>query len=199
VPEGLGHAQAVAVAPALRQRQATGRQHDSPGLDLSPGCPHHEPRSHRLDGLDPLPRAQHHTPARGLVQQRLEDDAGAVRVGKELAVLLLVQLDPDLAEERHRLRHPESPQDAADEMRRRPAEVGLGHGGIRQVAARAPAHEDLRPRPGGSVEEHDRPRRSPPCGEDGAGEPGRPRPDDRDHAQTSLEDENVTHAEATRS
>ena len=78
-----------------------------------------------LDPLHTLPRPHRYAARGGFVQQRLQHDAGPVRVREELAVLFLVQRDADLAEERDRLVDAVRLQDPPEEVRRRAAEVAL--------------------------------------------------------------------------
>ena len=96
-------------------------------------------------------------------------------------MLLLVKRHADLAEEGDGLVHAERAQHALHEVAGRAAEVPLRDDGVRDVAARAAAHQDLGPGPLCPLEEQDRLRHAAPCREDGRRQPGGSRPDDRDH------------------
>ena len=109
----------------------------------------------------------------------VEHIARAVGVGKQLAAGFFVQADADLAEERDRVADREGAQHAADDRRLAAPEIALGDGGVRDVAARSAADEDLRARRARAVEQHDRARAVEPAREDRGGQAGGAGADDR--------------------
>ena len=119
---------------------------------------------------------------RHLAEQRGEDVARSVRVGKQLAVAFLVQGDAEIAEERDRFVDAQRAQHLPDDRAAAAPEVVLRHRGVGDVAAGPAAHEDLRPRLARPLEEDDAQRRVQSPREDGSGHPRRAGADDRDIA-----------------
>ena len=103
-----------------------------------------------------MARRQRDAGAIAFAQQRVEHVAGAVRVGKELAVRFLVQGDADVAKEGDRVGDRKRAQHAADDRRTAAPEITLGDDDVGDVAARAAADEDFRARALRAVEQHDR-------------------------------------------
>jgi hypothetical protein len=122
--------------------------------------------------------------ASGFGQERVQDVARAVGRGKEFTAGLLVKRDADLAEELDGVVDGEAAKDAANDRPAAAPEVGVGHAGVGDVAARATADEDLRAEPARAVDERDGQPRMQTLGEDRRREAGRAGPDDYDITRT---------------
>ena len=79
---------------------------------------------------------QSDTPGVRFTEQRVEHVAGAVRIGKQLAVRFLVQRDTELAKEGDRLADRERAQDLSNDRAAAAPEVPVRDRGIGHVAAR---------------------------------------------------------------
>ena len=88
--EAPGDLEPVAVAAALRQRQASRRQHHARGVAVSAGGAHTEALTPGLDLEHALPRQQPDSQPLGFCEQGLQHDPGAIGVREQLAVLFLV-------------------------------------------------------------------------------------------------------------
>ena len=180
--EALRHRESGAVAAALRQRLAAGREDDRRGAQIAPIRDDAEASGGSLDVEHTVTRDERRADGVGFTQERVEHVAGAVRVGKQLAAGFLVQCDADLAEEVDRIGHRERAKDAADDRRTPAPEIALGDDGVRHVAARSAADENLGARLSGALEDHDRTRWVEAAKEDGRRKAGGAGADDGDVA-----------------
>ena len=116
---------------------------------------------------------------RGLIEQRVEDVAGAIRVRKELPVVFLVQGDAGRLEEADRRVHGQRPQHPTDDGGWTAPVVAVRDDAIRDVAAATAADEDLRARRPRAIEQPNAEGRVPHAREDRGGEASRAGADDQ--------------------
>jgi hypothetical protein len=169
-----------AVAPAFRQRLAAGRENNPGGVNLAVIGDDAKSVGGALDARDTRIDSERRPGPGSFVEERIEDVTGALAVWEQLAVGLFVQSDADLLEKVDGVADWKSAQDAADQRPPASPEIGVRHGDIGDVAARAAADENFRARPPGAVKEQDRAPRVRAPGEDGRGEPGRAGANDND-------------------
>ena len=103
--------------------------------------------------------------------QGIADVASVPARGEHATVAFLSHVDADLAEERQRLLDPESVQHPADQHARRTVEVCLADDAMRDVAAAAPAEQELGPERAAAAQEPDLPLGPERRGEDRRREP----------------------------
>ena len=171
VPEPAGDVEPGAVAAALGERLAPGRQDDGPRVDGSTGGLDAKATALGFDGGHPRAGAQVHAGAIDLGEERLEHVTRALAVGEELPVFLGVQRHADPGEEGDRVADGEAAKDAPDNRAAAAGEVAFRDDLVGDVAARPAADENLGAWPDGAVEEHDRRPRIEPSREDGGCEP----------------------------
>ncbi len=148
---------------------------------------------------DPLdsPRVKDRRPGRaGGAEQRVEHRAGAVGDREELAGLLALERDADLAEEVHGLRHVEATQDASNGRGRGTGEGPFVDGVMGDVAAAASRDEDLGPQLASAVERDHAPLGSATSRVDCRHQAGRPR---SDHCDVRVFGQSASHCTATTS
>src|SRR5450755_6794 len=103
----------------------------------------------------------------GFFEQRLQDVARSIGVGKELSIRFRMEADADLREERDRVRDWKPAENAANDGSFAAPEVAFRHGDVRDVAARAAADQDFCARLFCPIEEDDGPRWIGVAGKDG--------------------------------
>jgi len=131
-----------------------------------------------MDARDAMIRHQRNADAREFAKERIQHVARAVRIRKELTVRFNVERNAEILEERNRVVGGEPPQDAPYDCARSAGEVGLGHDGVRDVAARAAADQDLGSGLPRALEDEDGERRCVALGEDRRGKAGGSAADD---------------------
>ena len=125
----------------------------------------HAPRVAQLDAG--LPRGR---------EQRIEHGARAIGHREQLARLLALERDAELAEERDRARHVEAAQHLADGRGRGAVEGPLVHGVMGDVAPPAAGDEDLRAQRARAVEDEDAPSGAERAAQSAAMSPAAPAP-----------------------
>ena len=143
VAEGAGQRVACAIAAAFRQRHSARREDDPARQEFARVRGHAKAAGSLLQQGDAMRRAQLHAAGRCLFEQRVEYLARAVRVGKELAVVLFVQRDAGVCEEPDRVGNRQRAQHAANDRRRPAPIVPFGDYGIGHIAAATAADQDL--------------------------------------------------------
>src|SRR5215472_12374930 len=137
-----------AVASALRQRTAAGREDDSTGAEVALVGGDAEAAlgfgAISVDGPHAGDGCDRHAGVARRADERVEDVACAVRVGKQLAVLFLVKPHADIAEECDGLVDRQAPEHTSNDRPSTSPEIGVGHAGVRDVAPRSPADQDFR-------------------------------------------------------
>ena len=179
VTQRPGDLEAGAIASGLRQRLSAGCDDDASRGDDSVIRRRGQVLAAADDrGDTPWPLPLDAADA-GLPEQRVEHVSSAVGIGKQLAVVLLVERHTGGCEEPHRVVDRQRPQHASNDRGRSAPIVALGHDSIGDVAASAPADQDLRAGHLRAVDEQDVKRGVAPAREDRGGQAGRPGPDDQ--------------------